>query len=239
MKAQAGSCATATAEGGTALTVDNAAAHVTAHVTAALDHAAHSAGDPPADEDLMLRYAVGDAASFEQLYARHRAGLFRFILRQCGDRSTAEELFQDVWSRLIQARAAYRPDARFATWLYTLAHNRIVDWYRKRSKVVWLQFGGEDDALDMEGALPSLLGQVAALRTEQPEVRAESRQLAARLLQLLESLPPAQREAFLLHQEGGLSVAEIAAVTHTAVETAKSRLRYAIARLRLGLAQMR
>lgn len=191
------------------------------------------------DEDLMLRYAAGDAPAFERLYARHRGGLFRFILRQCGERGTAEELFQDVWSNLIQARAGYRPEARFATWLYTLAHNRVVDWYRRRSKVVWLQFGADEDAQSGEGVDGARLEEFAALRLEQPEVRAESKQLAARLLELLDELPPAQREAFLLHEEGGLSLAEIAAATQTAAQTAKSRLRYAIARLRRGLMEMR
>ena len=183
----------------------------------------------------MLRYAAGDAAAFERLYARHRGGLYRFILRQCGERGTAEELFQDVWSNLIQARDRYRADACFATWLYTLAHNRVVDWYRRRSKVVWLQFGADED----EAESPALLEAMTAQRGEQPEVRAESRQLAARLLDLLNELPPAQREAFLLHEEGGLSVTEIAAATQTSAETAKSRLRYATAKLRLGLAEMR
>lgn len=199
-----------------------------------------ASAEEESDEDLMLRYAAGDAAAFERLYARHRAGLFRFILRQCGERGTAEELFQDVWSNLIQARSGYRPDARFATWLYTLAHNRVVDWYRRRSKVVWLQFGAdEDDApVDDKGA-PALSQALVAQRGEQPEVRAESKQLAARMLELLDELPPAQREAFLLHQEGGLSIAEIAVATQTAAETAKSRLRYAMAKLRLGLAEMR
>ncbi len=185
----------------------------------------------------MLRYAAGDEAAFERLYSRHRGGLYRFILRQCGDRGTAEELFQDVWSNLIQARDRYRADARFATWLYTLAHNRVVDWYRRRSKVVWLQFGADEDGADSPAILE--VEAMTAQRGEQPEVRAESLQLAARLLALLDELPPAQREAFLLHQEGGLSIAEIAAATQTSAETAKSRLRYAIAKLRLGLAEMR
>jgi len=203
--------------------------------TVADSAAAEDAVVEAGDEDLMLRYAAGDAAAFEALYARHRGGLFRFILRQCGDRGTAEEMFQDVWTKLIQARSGYRPDARFATWLYTLAHNRVVDWYRRRSKVVWLQFGADEEGAESSAQLEAM----AAQRGEQPEVRAESKQLAARLLELLDELPPAQREAFLLHQEGGLSVADIATATQTAEETAKSRLRYAMAKLRLGLAEMR
>lgn len=185
------------------------------------------------DEDLMLAYAAGDVTAFDYLYARHRGGLFRFISRQCSDRAVAEELYQEVWSGLIQARQRYRPDpgARFATWLYTLAHNRLVDWYRRNGKVVWASFGGDEDE-------PGL-NEPAATRMAQPEVQAESRELAAKLLQLLDQLPPPQREAFLLHEEGGLSVEEIAAAVGVSPEAAKSRLRYAVAKLRLGLAEMR
>jgi len=181
---------------------------------------------PIADEELMLRYAAGDAAAFEQLYARHRGGLFRYITRQCGDRGAAEELYQDVWSGVIEARKRYRIEARFATWLYTLAHNRLIDWYRKSSRVVWVDFGGDEDEPEID---------IAAQRHWQPEVRTESRQLAQAMLELLAALPPQQREAFLLYEEGGLSVGEIAAATGAGIETAKSRLRYAIAKLRLGL----
>ncbi len=177
----------------------------------------------------MRGYAAGDVTAFDYLYARHRGGLFRFISRQCSDRAVAEELYQDVWSVLIQARQRYRPDpeARFATWLYTLAHNRLVDWYRRNSKVVWMTFGSDDDEPGMD--------EPAATRATQPEVQADSPDLAARLLQLLDQLPPPQREAFLLHEEGGLSVEEIATVTGIPLEAAKSRLRYAVAKLRLGL----
>src|SRR5258708_32912845 len=78
------------------------------------------------DEQLMLAYAGGDAAAFETLYARHKGPLFRFVLRSVKARGEAEELFQDVWMRAIEARARYAPQAKFTTRLYTLAHTRIV-----------------------------------------------------------------------------------------------------------------
>ena len=177
----------------------------------------------------MLRYAGGDAAAFELLYSRHRGGLYRFITRQCGDRGVAEELYQDVWSRVVESRGRYRVDARFVSWLYTLAHNRLIDWYRKSSRVVWVDFGRDENDLAPDWA---------AQRSGQPEVQVESRQIAARILALLEGLPPPQREAFLLHEEGGLSVEEIAAATGTRSETAKSRLRYALAKLRRGMQEL-
>ncbi len=184
------------------------------------------AGDS-GDEALMLRYAGGDAGAFDELYARHRGGLYRYLLRQLGnDRALAEELFQEIWMNLIGARNRYRVEARFTTWLYTLARNRVIDHYRRHHplEVVSLDGNGEDDPPE-----------VPAPSTVQPERAAEARQQAARLLGLVQALPQAQREAFLLHEEGGLSVDEIAAVTGSDREAIKSRLRYALDKLRRGM----
>ena len=82
------------------------------------------------DETLMLAYAAGDAAAFEQLYARHRGKLYRYLQRQLRDNAVADELFQDVWQRVIASRSGWKPDAGFATWLYTIAHHRLGDHWR-------------------------------------------------------------------------------------------------------------
>jgi RNA polymerase sigma-70 factor (ECF subfamily) len=166
----------------------------------------------------MLAYGQGDAAAFETLYRRHRGPLYRFVLRALKQRSAAEELFQEVWIRVIESRSRYAPQARFTTWLYTIAHNLLVDhWRRKGLTVVSL------DAEDVP------------LESANPARHAEARESLARLLQAIEALPPAQREAFLLHEEAGLTVAEIAAVTGAGEEAAKSRLRYAMAKLKAAL----
>jgi RNA polymerase sigma factor (sigma-70 family) len=103
------------------------------------------------DEELMLAYGGGDAGAFDTLYARHRGGLFRFVLRAVKDRGVAEELFQEVWVRVIESRSRYAPKARFTTWLYTIAHNLLVDhWRRKGLSVVSLD--GEDAASDWRGS---------------------------------------------------------------------------------------
>ena len=170
------------------------------------------------DEQLMLAYRDGDAGAFETLYARHRGALYRFVLRSINDRGIAEELFQEVWIRVIEARSRYAPQARFTTWLYTIAHNLIVDHWRKKGL-----------------SLVQLDEEPAVAAPDNPARQAEARQTAARLLQAIEALPAAQREAFLLHQEAGLSVAEIAAVTGAGEEAAKSRLRYAMAKLKAAV----
>ena len=170
------------------------------------------------DEELMAAYRDGDAAAFETLYARHRARLYRFVLRAVKSRPIGEEVFQEIWLRVIEARGRYSPRARFTTWLYTIAHNHLVDHWRKRGLTL---VALEDD--ELPGASPD------------PAEHAEARESLARFAQALEALPPLQREAFLLHEEGGLSVAEIAAATKTNEEAAKSRLRYAMAKLRAAI----
>jgi RNA polymerase sigma-70 factor (ECF subfamily) len=188
-------------------------------------------GEPIPDEELMLRYAQGDAGAFDELYARHRGGVFRYLLRQLGNRAHAEELFQDLWMNLVGARARYRVDAKFTTWLYTMAHNRLVDHYRRQRplEVVPLDGGQQDDDPPM---------QIAASPASEPQRVAEAREQAARLLQLVEALPAAQREAFLLQQEGGLSLEEITQVTGVEREAIKSRLRYAMDKLRRGMGDL-
>jgi RNA polymerase sigma-70 factor, ECF subfamily len=166
----------------------------------------------------MLAYRGGDAGAFETLYRRHRGGLYRFILRAIKQRAAAEELFQEVWIRVIEARSRYAPQARFTTWLYTIAHNLVVDHWRRKGLTL----------VDLDQA-------PAAESSDNPARQAEARESLSRLIQALEALPAAQREAFLLHEEGGLSVAEIAAVTGAGEEAAKSRLRYAMAKLKAAV----
>ena len=176
---------------------------------------------PGEDEQWMLDYAAGDARAFERLYARHKGPVYRFVLRSVKSADEAEELFQDVWMRVIEARARYTPQAKFATWLYTIAHHRLVDHWRARGlTVVSLN--------DEESGMP----EPAASAATEPARIAEGREALARLAAGIEALPPPQREAFLLYHEAGLSIADIAAATGSNEEAAKSRLRYAMNKLR-------
>ncbi|MEO8738121.1 MAG: RNA polymerase sigma factor [Casimicrobiaceae bacterium] len=188
------------------------------------------AQDASSDEDLMLAYAAGDAAAFDALYARHRGGVYRYFLRQCSQGGVADEMFQDVWMNLIRVRATYVPTAKFTTWLYRLAHNRLIDYYRASGQVRLVSV--DDDAhADEVGAIPGALA-------DEPEARAGNNELGDRLKAAVAALPGAQREAFLLQHEGGLSLAEIAELTGAGVETVKSRLRYALGKLRSELSDI-
>ena len=185
------------------------------------------------DEALMLAYVAGSADAFDRLYARHRGGLYRFILRQCKAASVAEELFQDVWMSVIRTRKSYVPSARFATFLYRIAHNRLIDHFRRSIHRPSPADGSDSD----EGEDP--VESIPADPREQPDALLLSKTRIERFHALLATLPDLQREAFVMREEGDLSVEEIAAATGVSPETAKSRLRYAIAKLRRGLEEMR
>ena len=176
----------------------------------------------PEDSALMLRYKDGDAAAFEILYRRHNAALYRYLLRLCRQRETAEDVFQDAWNKIVNARHSYRPTAKFRTFLFRVAHNCFIDHVRRNKR---------------HHSVPSADPDRYVSKEELPETSTERSLARRRLDQALGSLPEDQRDAFLLHEEGGLSIEHIAQVTGVNRETAKSRLRYAVKKLRLALEQ--
>jgi len=182
-------------------------------------------GTEKTDEELMLAYAQGDALAFDALYARTRAMLYRFILRSLPDRAVADELFQDTWSRAIQARSRYRVEAKFSTWLLQIAHNLVIDHQRRLRP--------QADADESE----HVLGLLDVPERERPEEVLSDFEQRRRLQLALEALPDEQRVAFLLRMESNLGLEEIAQVTGAGHETVKSRLRYAFAKIRERLAE--
>ncbi len=185
----------------------------------------------PSDEALLAAYAAGQADAFATLYARHERPVFRFLRRSLGSDALAEDLLQEIWLAVIRNAATFEPRARFTTWLYGIARNRLIDHWRARRETVSL----DDAANDPIDGPAALIDTLAADPIDQPEVRALSRAQARAFVTAVEQLPALQREAFLLHAEGGLTVEEVAQLTGVGHETAKSRLRYAMSRLRTAL----
>ena len=177
------------------------------------------------DEELMLAYAQGDVRAFDALYSRQRGMLYRFILRSVSDRPGADEIFQETWSRLIASRTRYRVEAKFSTWLLQIAHNLIVDSFRRARP----QAGAEETE--------TIMRELDAPEADRPEQTLSDFEQRRRLQLALETLPSDQREAFLLRVESGLGLEEIGQVTGAGHETVKSRLRYAFAKLREKLAE--
>ena len=177
--------------------------------------------DDISDENLMLSYSRGDADAFEILYQRHKGPLYRFIVRQCGP-EFADELYQDIWLNVINSRTRYRIKAAFKTWLYQIARNRIIDHYRRQS------------IRPVENN-PISLASLREAENVQPENRVEADNQQELLLNAIEALPREQREVFLLKEEAGLAIEEIALTTGVTYEAAKSRLRYAFKKLKAQL----
>ncbi|MDA1298992.1 MAG: sigma-70 family RNA polymerase sigma factor [Proteobacteria bacterium] len=173
----------------------------------------------PADDQLIAAYARGDHGAFDELYTRYRQPLYGYLFRHCGDAEQAGELFQDVWLRVIASSRRFERQGRFRSWLFTLAHNRLVDHYRqteRRPGTVAEQETGDDDT-------------VPADRTY------DSGQAADALQAALTCLPLEQRQAFFLREEQGFSIRDIAEIQGIDPEAAKSRLRYAYSKLRDAL----
>lgn len=187
------------------------------------DDAQHS------DESLMLRYAGGDIGAFDALYARHEMGVWRYVFRSVRVQAVADDLLQDVWFAVARQAVSYQPTARFKTWLFTIAHNRMIDHFRTAKNHASMDdHGGEDE----ENGIAHTL---AADSGFGPVRQLQSREQAAALITAIEELPADQREAFLLQAEAGMSVEDIASTTGVSFETAKSRLRYARRSLRQQL----
>ena len=187
------------------------------------------------DEALMLAYQAGEATAFDALYGRWRGRLFRYLRHQCGDAATAEELYQDIWLRVISARKNYEVAAKFSTWLFRIAHNRLVDHWRAAGRQALEVLASYDD--HGEDCTGDRCIDPAASPEQVPERLLERRDLAERLVSAIGALPAAQREVFLLVEEGEMTLEEIANATGTGRETVKSRLRYALAKLRAELTE--
>jgi len=169
----------------------------------------------------MVELQNGNMVAFDELYNRHEGGLYRFLLRKCNGKSVARDLFQEVWLKLFEARSRFKTNASFKTYLYTIANNHFIDYYRKKMRqegINQVNPGYTEEDL-------------AAGENCQPEHQAEVEEQRQMMLQLVDKLPLEQREVILLREEG-LSIGEIADVLGLNKELAKSRLRYAHDKLR-------
>lgn|GEM_PF-323825 len=173
------------------------------------------------DSALMLRYRDGDTKAFETLYRRHNDSLYRYLMRLSLHRDTADDLFQEAWGKIINSRQNYRPTAKFSTFLFRVAHNCFIDHIRKNKR------HAAETRID-----PDLYATSSA---DEPDQTTERLLARRRLDECLRRIPPEQRDVFLLYEEGGLSIDEIALVTGVNRETAKSRLRYAAGKLKAAL----
>tara|TARA_R110000751_G_scaffold91266_3_gene179069 strand:- start:274680 stop:275339 length:660 start_codon:yes stop_codon:yes gene_type:complete len=179
------------------------------------------------DAILIKEYAAGDLEAFKTLYSRHKGGLYRYFLRHIADPNLAEDLYQEIWSKVIIQAKHYKPTAKFTTWLYTLAHNKLVDHIRHLTVVNKVMIDSHETEMTQE---PVTAAQVQMLN--EPENELAASRITAALNHCIGQLPQAQKDSFLLKEEAELSVKDIALVLNSSFEASKSRLRYAYENLR-------
>lgn len=168
----------------------------------------------PSDDELMLGFAAGSHEDFEVLYARHKDAVYRYFVRAT-DPDSAADAHQETWTRIVANRRRYRAAGRFRAYLFTVAHHVLMDQFRRPA---W--HTGVDPEPLADGS---------------PEADASGSEVAARLNLLIERLPVTQREALVMHKEAGLTIREIATITGVTDEGVKSRLRYAMNKLKAGM----
>ena len=179
------------------------------------------------DEQLMLAYQAGDLSAFEQLYKKHKGPLYRYFVRQLRDNTLAEDLYQEVWGKVIKAVATYQVSAKFTTWLYKIAHNLIIDHIRAVKPLDDTQALGEDQTMDSFNAASDV----------EPDQQLQQQQQAKMLQGCIDLLPAVQKEAFLLNVELGLTAAAISDIAKVTLEATKSRIRYAYQSIKLCVSQ--
>ena len=184
------------------------------------------------DEELMRRYAAGEARAFDLIVSRYERPLYGYILRSVKRQEIAEELLQEVFIRVLRNAATYQQSAKFTTWLYTIARNICIDRARKHNRRRELSLdesvGGDQEASSSVSYIDRLVDEDASVS----HMSHERRQFLERLEDALQSLPEEQREVFLLKEVSGLKFREIAELVGAPVPTIKSRMRYALQALR-------
>ncbi|MBF0266042.1 MAG: sigma-70 family RNA polymerase sigma factor [Gammaproteobacteria bacterium] len=181
------------------------------------------------DEQLIQQFCQGDMKAFEDLYLRHKDPLYRYLFRQVSNKDLSDELHQDVWAKIIKQANQFNQLSSFKTWLYKIAHNHMIDYFRANK--FRSQFDNknnsetvDDEHKDNEQACETI--------NQSPEAEIQNQQLKQEIFAAVEQLPNEQKEVFLLHEHGGFNIKSIASITNNSQEATKSRLRYAIKKLR-------
>jgi RNA polymerase sigma-70 factor, ECF subfamily len=185
------------------------------------------------DEALMIRFQQGDRAAFAALVRKHKSPLFNFALRQLRAKTTAEDVVQETFVRVVQNAADFKHEARFTTWLYTIARNLCIDQLRKGA----LRKHPSLDARQSQDEGGPTLGEQTADARANVERDATAGELRERIASAVETLPDDQREVFLMREVANLPFKEIADITGVPENTVKSRMRYALERLQAALSE--
>jgi RNA polymerase sigma-70 factor, ECF subfamily len=187
------------------------------------------------DEVLMMRFQAGDRPAFANLVRRHKTSIYNFIFRLVRSGTTAEDLVQDVFVKIVQSAADFKHESRFSTWAYAIARNICIDHLRK---MAFRQHPSLDQAVHDDPAGPTLLDRTADVHPSSAVERTViGQELGHLIARCVEALPTDQREVFLLREIGNLPFKDIASITGVPENTVKSRMRYALERLQEALSE--
>ena len=186
------------------------------------------------DEALMIRYQRSDRTAFALLVRRHQTALFNFALRQLRTPALAEDVVQEAFVRVVQNAVDFKHEARFTTWLYTIARNLCIDQLRKRAL---RRHPSLDEARSGEDGDGPTLGEQTADTRASVEREVTGAEIKVRIARAVETLPEEQREVFLMREVANLPFKEIAEITGVPENTVKSRMRYALERLQEALSE--
>ena len=191
------------------------------------------------DEQLIHSYQKGEAEAFNVLYARYKNAIYHYFFRQVHTGSIADELHQDVWLNIIKSASSFSQQSSFKTWLYKIAHNRLIDHYRQSSRQPLHLVQPFTQQEDLTEKIPETDKQIETTNNQSsgPDEILQEQQTSNALLQGINSLPEEQKEVFLLHEKSALTLQEIALITESSFESTKSRLRYAVKKLRQHMTQ--
>lgn len=177
------------------------------------------------DEKLMSTFCnpqdINHQRAFEVLYQRHKGPLYRFIKKSINNEQDANELFQELWFKIINNKQQFDPKQKFTTWAYTIARRMMIDLFRKSGKTINLEFDEESQSEN--------------INIVQPEDEFTRKQMSKQMQKAIDALPLMQRQAFVMKHDGGLSIREIAEITEQPQEQTKSQYRYAVQKLKLAL----
>ena len=176
------------------------------------------------DQDLVQAYIKGDQPAIETLINRHRSKVFTYILLTIKNTQLAEDLFQETFIKVIQSLRSgkYKDNGRFLSWVIRIAHNLIIDHFRKEKQMN--SVSNDDSEVDLFNS--------KKLSDKNIEEVIVNSQIKAELRSLINELPADQREVVLLRHYGELSFKEIADQTNVSINTALGRMRYALINLR-------
>lgn len=184
------------------------------------------------DDELMAAFIVGDAAAMETLYLRYRQSVYSWLLRMVGDAAEAEDIYQDVWLKVIRCASDYR-SGNFRAWLWQIVRNKTTDRMRKKSPSLVLD---APVCADDEGG-QTVVDQLSDDAAADALMQIEESERKSAVCDAIDALPAAQREVVLLRITGELSFKEIADMLAAPIGTVLARMHNAVKNLKAALAE--